>query len=57
LKYRKKSLLFLAGSLKLLPEALGSLVFGGVKKRVISENKRFVRYWQGVMNLNKFDID
>ena len=57
LKYRKKSLPFLAGSLKLLPEALGSLVFGGIKKRLISENKRFGRYWQGMMNLNKFDID
>jgi anaerobic magnesium-protoporphyrin IX monomethyl ester cyclase len=57
LKQGKKSRPFLVGSLKLLPKAVDSLIFAGIKRHLISESKRFDRYWQGVITLNKFDIE
>jgi len=57
LKNRKKSLPFLVGSLKLLPPAINSLMFGWIRRLVFSEKQRFDRYMQRVTNLNKFDIE
>jgi len=57
LKFRKKSLPFFVGSLKLLPPALNSLMFGWIRRLVFSEKQRFDRYVQKVINLNKFDIE
>lgn len=56
IKQRKNSLPFLFGSLKLLPMALNALMLGWFRKLLFSEKKRFDRYVQRVINLNKFDI-
>jgi len=56
LKNGKISFPFLIGSLKLIPKALNTMMFGWIKRLLFSENQRIERYMKRVLKLNKFDI-
>jgi len=56
-KFKKQSFPFIKGALKLVPSALNSMIFGWTRRLFSSEKKKFDRYVQRVINLNKFDIE
>lgn len=56
LKHKKTALKLLIGGLKLIPEMIGILINGKIKKLFLSEQKLYNQNRQHNLNLNKFNI-